>query len=369
MRRKLAAIMCIVIWLCMPACAAQTQNDQVQADSSPEKGAYIQETANISLPLRAGPCKIGFAVVSTTGRSTSVTDSNGNARADCYAIAVLLDRQERIVNCYIDLVQSQAQFDAQGKVLTQQDVLFQSKNELETQPDTNAVAESGKEWSSQARFFADYVTGKTIDEVKGIPVNEYGVPADMNLAASVNISVMDMVSGLEKAVLTAQDLGADGSDRLGVGIIAAISDTLDAGARRDGQVEFYAVYAAATFTEDGMVTSCIFDSSRNAVLFDNHGNLHQATVQNDPEAVQSDDIPANQEAETQLVAEPPANQTEQRARIVLYQQYVVGKTAKEISALGEESENEVFDLAVFGLEGVSFEQFAGALERAFSVAV
>ena len=56
----------------------------------------------------------------------------------------------------------------------------------------------GKEWNEQADALAEYVTGKTIDEVKGIALKE-GVPAEADLASSVTVHVGDFISVLELA--------------------------------------------------------------------------------------------------------------------------------------------------------------------------
>ena len=56
----------------------------------------------------------------------------------------------------------------------------------------------GREWYEQAASFADYVVGKTVDQVKGISLAE-GAPADEDLASSVTIGVGDFIDVIEKA--------------------------------------------------------------------------------------------------------------------------------------------------------------------------
>ena len=57
----------------------------------------------------------------------------------------------------------------------------------------------GKEWNEQAAAFAQYVLGKTVDEVKGIAVNEEGVATDADLTASVTVHIAPFVANIEKA--------------------------------------------------------------------------------------------------------------------------------------------------------------------------
>ncbi len=61
-----------------------------------------------------------------------------------------------------------------------------------------------KEWNEQADFFAKYIVGKNLDEVKGIAVNEEGVPTEEDMTSSVTIHVGDFMTILEKAYNTAK---------------------------------------------------------------------------------------------------------------------------------------------------------------------
>ena len=56
----------------------------------------------------------------------------------------------------------------------------------------------GKEWNEQAAAFAAYVTGKTLDQVASIAVDEATKPADVDLASSVTISIGGFQALLEK---------------------------------------------------------------------------------------------------------------------------------------------------------------------------
>ena len=61
-----------------------------------------------------------------------------------------------------------------------------------------AVSSIGKEWNEQAAAFAAYVTGKTLDEVAGIAVDEATKPAEADLASSVTISIGGFQALLEE---------------------------------------------------------------------------------------------------------------------------------------------------------------------------
>lgn len=57
----------------------------------------------------------------------------------------------------------------------------------------------GREWNEQAAAFCAYVTGKTVDEVKGLAVSEDGKAADADLAAGVTIGIGEFQTLIEKA--------------------------------------------------------------------------------------------------------------------------------------------------------------------------
>ena len=62
----------------------------------------------------------------------------------------------------------------------------------------------GKEWYEQANAFAEYVVGKTAEEVKGIALDETGHAAEEDLKASVTVTITDFQSMIEKAKANAK---------------------------------------------------------------------------------------------------------------------------------------------------------------------
>ena len=58
----------------------------------------------------------------------------------------------------------------------------------------------GKEWNEQAAAVADFAKGKTVEELKGVAVNESGMAAETDLASSATIYIGGFISGIEEAV-------------------------------------------------------------------------------------------------------------------------------------------------------------------------
>ena len=88
--------------------------------------------------------------------------------------------------------------DSQGQFLTDLTVPVPSKNELGADYGMGSISGIGKEWNEQAQALADYVVGKTADEVLGIAVDEATKPAEADLASSVTISIGGFQALLEK---------------------------------------------------------------------------------------------------------------------------------------------------------------------------
>ena len=148
--------------------------------------------------------KTGLAVISSIAKSKdAAADADGLAQVDSVVVAVTVGADGKIVKCAIDTAQTKINFSADGKVKTPLDTVFPSKQGLGDAYNMKAASKLGKEWNEQADAFASYVIGKTVDEVKGIAVNE-GAPSDADLASSVSIRIGDYVKAIEKAVANAK---------------------------------------------------------------------------------------------------------------------------------------------------------------------
>lgn len=216
--------------------------------------------------------KTGLGVVTSIAKSTDAGEKDGLAEADSTIAAVTVDKDGKIVKCVIDSVQTKVNFTKEGKLKTDVKTAFKSKNELKTDYGMGKASGIKKEWNEQAAAFSAYVVGKTVDQVKGIAVNEKGAPKNADLSSSVTISVGDFITVIEKAVKNAQDLGAKADDKLGLGTSTNIEKSADAG-DKDGLAQPYSYYTASTFSADGKVTSCVIDASQANINFNKSGKI------------------------------------------------------------------------------------------------
>ncbi|MDD3692906.1 MAG: hypothetical protein PHX02_03250 [Oscillospiraceae bacterium] len=214
--------------------------------------------------------KTGLAIVTTINKSKNAENGTGVAEANSTVVAVTVDNDGKIVKCAIDTAQTKVNFSDEGRITTPLNTVFKTKNELKEDYNMKGNSGIGKEWYEQAAAFAEYVTGKTVDDIEGIAVDEGQRPTEADLKSTVTIAIGDFIEGVKKAVNNAKTMGAKGSDKLGLGIVTSIAKSNDAG-DDDGLAQIYSTYAAVTTDADGKITSCALDASQSQVNFDRSG--------------------------------------------------------------------------------------------------
>ena len=218
--------------------------------------------------------KTGLAVISSADHSSKdAGEEDGLAQVDSTAVAVLVDSKGVITNCKIDVVQTKINFNLAGEITTDLAKEFDSKQVLGDAYDMKKASSIGKEWFEQADALAEYVTGKTLEEVQGIAVDG-GYLTDSDITSSVTMGVGEMIAAIEKAVNSAEDLGASTDDKLGLGIVGKIgTKSMNASADSNGMAQAYSHYAAVTLDKNGKVTSSIIDASQSDVIISAEGKI------------------------------------------------------------------------------------------------
>ena len=182
-----------------------TTADVLQSSADAEEGSSHDSQ---------GSLRTGLYAVGSLSSSASAGEEDGLIQTDVTIVAVTVDETGVITDCVIDAVQAKANFDSQGQLLTDLTVPVPSKNELGADYGMGSISGIGKEWNEQAQALADYVVGKTADEVLGIAVDEATKPAEADLASSVTISIGGFQNAIAEAVDRAQPLGAQAGDEL-----------------------------------------------------------------------------------------------------------------------------------------------------------
>lgn len=160
----------------------------------------IEKAASTAADLGAAKGDtLSIATSTNIAKSTNATDAaKGLAQVYSTYVALTRDSKGTITSCIFDGSQANVNFDTKGVISTDLKVGPKSKNELKEAYGMKKVSTIGKEWYEQAAAFAKYVTGKTVQQVKGIALTD-GKATDKDLKASVTISINDLIGLVEKA--------------------------------------------------------------------------------------------------------------------------------------------------------------------------
>ena len=113
-----------------------------------------------------------------------VTEAAGSDRAGkitTAAAAVVLDADGKLAGVMLDELELSVSGGSTGSVTTPEDV--RSKRTKGEDYPLAAASSLGKGWAEQADWFADYLTGRTPDEVKKLKTDENGKPQDADLVS------------------------------------------------------------------------------------------------------------------------------------------------------------------------------------------
>ena len=190
-----------------------------------------------------------------------VTEAAGSDRAGkitTAAAAVVLNADGKLADVMRDELELSVSGGSTGSVTTPEDV--RSKRTKGEDYPLAAASSLGKGWAEQADWFADYLTGRTPDEVKKLKTDENGKPQDADLVSGCTIAVDRYRDAVVRACEQAKALGAAQGDRVTLSLIAAdLPQDLAATDDQDAHVQADITLAALTVDGEGRVTSAIGD--------------------------------------------------------------------------------------------------------------
>ncbi len=363
MKRLLAILLIVAMSIfAFVGCAkdqpeVQTPVTEEPKTEEPKEEEPKEEEQKEEEPLAEGAVKTGLAVVSSIEKSKDAGEKDGVAQTDSVIVAVTIDKDGKIVQTVIDTAQTQIGFSKEGKILPDLNTVFKSKQELKEEYGMGKASTIDKEWYEQANALAEYVKGKTVEEVKGIAVDESGVPTEADLVSSVTIKINPYKEAIEKAVTNAQNLGADASDKLGLGVVTTIAKSKDATADAAGLAQAYTTYTVATFDADGKVTSAIIDASQANVNFDASGKI-------------TSDLTAAPITKVELgegygMKKASAIGKEWYEQADAFAGYVIGKTVEEIKGIAVDETGHATEEDLVSSVTVGIEDFQSNFEKAF----
>lgn len=144
---------------------------------------------------------LGLGVVTIISKSKdAAADAEGQTQAySTYAVSTY-DADGKITSTIIDASQANVKFDATGKISTDLTAAVKTKNELGEEYGMKKASQIGKEWFEQAAAFAQFVVGKTADEVAVIGMDAEGNATDADLVSSVTVGIDAFLEVVVKAV-------------------------------------------------------------------------------------------------------------------------------------------------------------------------
>lgn len=142
---------------------------------------------------------VGLGVKISIDSSRDATeDSGAMAQVDNVLAATAFDAEGKVTGSVIDMAQVVIQYDLEGKVESDKEAELLTKNELGDDYGLIKASEIGKNWYEQAAALADWMVGKTVDEITGMSMED-GSPAEEDLVSSVTINVEDYIFVVEES--------------------------------------------------------------------------------------------------------------------------------------------------------------------------
>ncbi len=354
MKKLFAALLAITTLLAAAGCAGRPATMADKPQEAPD-------TDPIPVYDGEGTLSTGLYAVGSLSSSASAGEEDGLAQTDVTIVAVTVDENGVIADCVIDAVQAKVNFDGQGQLLTDLSAPVLSKNELGADYGMGPVSASmggiGKEWNEQAQALADYVVGKTADEVLGIAVDEATKPADADLAASVTISIGGFQQAIAQAVNRAQPLGAQAGDELKL----VTSNALSAAEAPEGAanaVQTDVTIAAVTMNAD-TITSCVIDAVQAQVSFDAQGQLLTDTS---AAVLSKNDLGADYGMGSVSAAMGGIGK-EWNEQAAAFAAYVTGKTLDEVAGIAVDEAARPADADLSASVTISIGGFQALLEK------
>lgn len=330
----------------------------VVAVPQPEESAPpASEPTQVSTPENSGAAvKTGFYLsTDISGSKSAASDAEGVGQANLELVAVTITDEGVIDSCVIDSIQSKITFDAAGKVTSDLTAPVLSKGELGSDYGMVKASSIGKEWNEQAQALADYVEGKTLEEIRGIAVTEEGKAADADLAASVTVSIAGYLDAIEQAAANATHLGAKQGDTLMLTTSTSIAGSKDAGAEGDGTAQTYATVAAITMSGD-VITSCTIDAVQADVNFDTTGAITTDLT--------APVLSKNQLGDDYGMKKASSIGKEWYEQAAAFSAYVVGKTPEQVAGIAVNEKGGAADADLAASVTLSIGEFQALVAKA-----
>ena len=215
---------------------------------------------------QTGGWKTGLGIL------TEASDEARTGTIHTIAAAVLLDGDGKLADVMLDELEVEVTADGKGVVTMPTD--YRTKRQKGDDYPLAAASSLKKGWAEQADAFADYLVGKTPEEVSMLKLDNDGRGTDPDLLSGCTIAVDRYRDAISKACSSAKVLGAAKGDRVSLGI-EAVNATSDVTATDDKDVNagIDVSMVAVTLDADGRVTSAVADMAEPALTVMSDGGI------------------------------------------------------------------------------------------------
>lgn len=294
--------------------------------------ACTEGTENSKEDILLATKKVGLGIqVSTNGKGDK---ENGFEASQNATFAVLtIDKEGKILEAKIDTAQSKFKFNKEGKFFEHpEEAKFKTKKELGDEYGMKKASGIGKEWNEQIEFLESKLVGKTLEDVKNIKLVEKDgkkVFEDADLISGATVGVEDYLKAVVKAFENAKEAKENTVEKVGIKAVTKMgSNTAEI---KDGKfaAQFETTVSVVGLNKEKKVEIVEIDTAQNTVDFTLDGF-----------------VPSEKEATTKRTLGDAYGMKatskigkEWFEQMNAFQEFLVGKTLEEISALKLEGEN------------------------------
>lgn len=151
-----------------------------------------------------GVATVGAESVSSIRPRNATAELPGRIQVNTIFSAVARDADGKVLHVFIDHAQNEGTFGVDGVILATDPV--GTKGERGAEVGMAANSPIGKEWFEQIDALEAWMIGKTIDEVKALPLEEDRIKPGEDLRASVSVRMGSYLATFDKIVERARTL-------------------------------------------------------------------------------------------------------------------------------------------------------------------
>ncbi|MBQ7903899.1 MAG: hypothetical protein IJ362_09225 [Oscillospiraceae bacterium] len=218
--------------------------------------------------------KVGMGHNISAKMTDATADKAGSAQVDTTMLVAAFDAEGKVVSVSIDVAQQKLGVNADGTTADAAKADIRTKVEKEGDYGMVGASGIGKEYFEQINALEDWMVGKTVEEIVGMPVMDRGdgshthVPTSEDLTSSVTITVKSYLDALQEAWDTAVEV--EGVAKVGLGQNISVKGTA-ATTDKNGSVQVDTNMVGTALDAEGKIVWAKIDVAQQKIGFDAAG--------------------------------------------------------------------------------------------------